>query len=71
MEEFKCLGTTLTNQTSIQEEIKSRLKSGNVCYHSVQKCCLPVCYPKNIKIKIYRIIIFLVVLRDCEKRLSQ
>jgi hypothetical protein len=29
-------GTTLTNQNSIQEEIKSRLKSGNACYHSVQ-----------------------------------
>jgi hypothetical protein len=28
-EEFKCLGTTLTHQNSIQEEIKSRLKSGN------------------------------------------
>jgi len=28
--------TTLTNQNSIQEEIKSRLKSGNGCYHSVQ-----------------------------------
>jgi hypothetical protein len=26
--EFKYLGTTLTNQNSIQEEIKSRLKSG-------------------------------------------
>jgi len=26
-EEFKYLGTTLTNQNSIQEEIKSRLKS--------------------------------------------
>jgi len=30
------LGTTLTNQNSIQEEIKSRLKSGNACYHSIQ-----------------------------------
>ena len=28
-EEFKYLGTTLTNQNSIQEEIKSRLKSKN------------------------------------------
>jgi len=28
VEEFKHLGTTLTNQNSIQEEIKSRLK----CY---------------------------------------
>ena len=29
VEEFECLGTTLTNQNSLQEEIKSRLKSGN------------------------------------------
>ena len=46
VEEFKYLGTTLTNQNSIPEEIKSRLRSGNACYHSVQKFCLPVCYPK-------------------------
>jgi hypothetical protein len=36
VDEFKYLGTILTNQNSIQEEIKSRLKSGNACYHSVQ-----------------------------------
>ena len=30
VEEFKCLGTTLTDQNSIQEE--SRLKLGNACY---------------------------------------
>ena len=36
MEEFKYLGTPLTNQNSIQEQIKSRIKSGNACYHSVQ-----------------------------------
>jgi len=36
----------ISNQNSIQEEIKSRLKSGNACYHSVQIVCLPVCYPK-------------------------
>ena len=36
VEEFKYLGKTLTNQNSIQEEIKSRSKSGNACYHSVQ-----------------------------------
>jgi len=27
---------TLTNKNSIQEEIKSRLKLGNACSHSVQ-----------------------------------
>ena len=36
VEEFKYLGTTLTKQNSIPEEIKSRLRSGNACYHSVQ-----------------------------------
>ena len=45
VEEFKYLGTTLTNQNSIQEEIKSRLKSENAGYHSVQIFCLPICYP--------------------------
>jgi len=36
VEEFKYLGTTLTNQNSVPEEIKSRLRSGNACYHLVQ-----------------------------------
>ena len=35
VEEFKYLGMTLTNQNSIHEEFKSRLKLGNACYHSV------------------------------------
>jgi hypothetical protein len=30
---FKFLGTTLTNQNDIRDEIKSRLNSGNACYH--------------------------------------
>jgi hypothetical protein len=36
MEEFKYFGTTIMKQNYIQEEIRSRLKSGNACYHSVQ-----------------------------------
>ena len=36
VEEFKYLGTNLTHQNSIAEEIKSRLRLGNACYHSVQ-----------------------------------
>jgi hypothetical protein len=34
--QFKYLGTTVTNQNLIQEEIKRRLNSGNVCYHLVE-----------------------------------
>jgi hypothetical protein len=33
---FKYLGTTLTNQNDIHDEIKSRTNLGNACYHSVQ-----------------------------------
>ena len=33
---FKYLGSLLTNQNYIQEEIKCRLKVGNSCYYSVQ-----------------------------------
>jgi len=44
VKEFKCLGTTLTNQNSIQEKIKSRLKSGHACYHSVQNLFPVVVY---------------------------
>jgi hypothetical protein len=36
MEQFNHLRNTLTNQNYIREEIKSRLKSGNVYCHSVQ-----------------------------------
>jgi len=35
VEELKNLGRSLTNQNSIQEEIKSILKSGNACYQLV------------------------------------
>ena len=36
VEQFRYLGTPITNQNSIQEENKCRLKSQNVWYHSVQ-----------------------------------
>jgi len=52
-EEFKYLGTTLTDQNSIQEEIESRLKLGNACYHSVQNLLSSRLLSKNLQIEIY------------------
>jgi len=66
VEEFKYFGTTLTNQNYIQEEIKSRLESGNACYHSVQNLLSSSLLSKNIKIKRDRTIILPVVLYGCE-----
>jgi hypothetical protein len=66
VEEFKYVGTTLTNQNSIQEEIKSRLKLGNACYHSVQNLLSSSLPSQNLKIKVYRTIILLVVLYGCK-----
>ena len=50
VEEFKYLGTTLTNQNFIAEEIKSRLRSGNICYHLVQNRLSSRLLSKNLKI---------------------
>ena len=41
---------------------KSRLRLGNVCYHSVQN----LLSSRNLKIKVYRTIIWSVVLYGCE-----
>jgi predicted transcriptional regulator len=52
VEQFEYLGTNLTNQNSVQEEIKGRRKSGNACYHSVQNRLFSGLVSKNIKFKI-------------------
>ena len=59
------MGTTLTAQNSIQEEINSRLKSENACYHSVQNRLSSGLRCKYFEIKIYRTII-LPVVYGCE-----
>jgi hypothetical protein len=61
VEEFKYLGTTLTNPNSIAEEIESRLWSGNACCDSVQNLLSSRLLSKNLKIKVYRAIILFVV----------
>ena len=46
----------MTNQNSIEEEIKCRLEEGNSCYYSV--------FSENLKIKTYKTIILPVVLYE-------
>ena len=59
------LGTTLRYQNS-KIKIKSRLRLGNVCYHSVQNLLSSRVLLKNLRIKICRTIILRVVLHGCE-----
>jgi hypothetical protein len=64
--QYKYLGTTVTNQNLIQEEIKRRFSSGIACYHSVQILLSSRLLSKDIKIRIYKMIILPVVLYGCE-----
>jgi hypothetical protein len=57
MTKFKYLGTTLTGQNCMQEDIKSRLNSGNACYHSVQSLLSSRLLSRNVKVRIYKTII--------------
>ena len=54
------------DQNSIHEEIKSRFKSENTCYHSVQNLLSFSLLSKNVKIKMYETIILPVGLYGCE-----
>jgi hypothetical protein len=51
---------------SYYEEIRSRLNSGNACYHAVQNILSSRLLSRNVKIKIYKTIILPVVLHGCE-----
>jgi hypothetical protein len=64
--QFKYLGTTVTIQNLIQEEIKRRLNSGNACYLSVQNLLSSRLLSENLKIGIYKTIILPLVLYGCE-----
>jgi hypothetical protein len=60
------LGTTVTNQNLVQEEIEIKLNSGNACYHLVQSHPSIRLLSKNLNIKICETVILPVVLYGCE-----
>jgi hypothetical protein len=65
-EKLRYLGTTLTDHNYIHEEIKSRINSGNACYHSVQSLLSSRLLSRNVMVKMYKTIILPVVLYGCE-----
>jgi hypothetical protein len=62
---LKYLGTTLTDENCVNEEIKSILNSGNACYHSVQGLLSSRLLSRNVKFDICKTIILTVVLYGC------
>jgi hypothetical protein len=65
VEQFRYLGKTLTNQNFVREEIKGRLKPENERCRSGQKYLSSSLLSKNMKIKIYKNIMW-PVLYGCE-----
>jgi hypothetical protein len=52
---FEYLGPTVTKQTLVQEQLKRKLHSGNVCCNSVHKLCLSFCTVKTQKFEYIRL----------------
>jgi hypothetical protein len=63
---FKYLRTTLTDQNSEHEDIRSRLNWRKACCHSVQSLLSSRLLSRNLKVKIYKTKVLPVVLYVCE-----
>jgi hypothetical protein len=66
MTKFKYLGMTPTELYCKEEEIKSKLNSGNACYHSLDKLLCYHLLSKDIKIYVYTTINFFCFLEECD-----
>jgi hypothetical protein len=60
------LGTTVSHQNFIQDEIKRRLNLNNACYHLIQNLLSSRLPSKNVKVGTYKTTILSVVLYGCE-----
>jgi hypothetical protein len=63
---FKYLGKRLKNQNNIHDEIKRRLNSENACYHSIKNILSSCLISKNLKIRLYKMVILPIMLYGCE-----
>jgi hypothetical protein len=59
---LKYLGMTMKSQNVFNDKIKSRLNFGSACYYSVQDLLSSHLISRNLNIKIYKTVIFPVVL---------
>jgi hypothetical protein len=62
LKEISASGDDSNKSKLTQEDIKRRLNSGKVCYHSVQNRLSSQLLSKNLKIRIYKTIMLLVFL---------
>jgi hypothetical protein len=66
VQKFKYLGTLITQNNEIQEEIKARIHASNRCYFGLNKLFKSRMLSKRLKVQLYRTLIRPVVMYGCE-----